>query len=449
MFEGKSYEAVLKELYGFKRMGIRPALPPVKKLLRVLGSPHKKGRFIHVAGTNGKGSTVAMIAAILKNAGYKTGAFYSPHITDYRERFLINGKQITKKELMPTLQWMGKKWTTARKKDGRLPDRITFFEWSVALAFTFFAKNKVDVAVLETGMGGRFDATNVVDPLVSVITNISHEHTKFLGGTKAKIAAEKGGIIKNKRPVVLGDRSKPVREAIKKIARRKKARVYQMGEDFTVTSGGLFSSGDFQVTLRPRMQGRYQCSNAALAAQAVLLSRLPTVGSGEIVRGVASAALPGRFECVTNGREIIYDAAHNPAAFRELAVELSRQSPGGKYDILIGFLRGKNYRAVMKIIAPLTGRMFCITPDDERALPARSVCRAARDAGIRATVIKNPDGLKRIAVGKRTLLVTGSFTTLAAAKSPLHGLATSWRLLKNSYHQLKYGDKGGFKTRPY
>ena len=416
MFTGKNYEAVLKELYGFKRLGIRPALPPVKKLLGVLDSPHKNRRFIHVAGTNGKGSTVAMIAAILKSAGYKTGAFYSPHVTDYRERFLINGKQITKKELMQTLRWMGKKWSAAQRKNKNLPEQITFFEWSVALAFTFFAKNKVDVAVMETGMGGRFDATNVIDPLVSVITNISREHTKFLGTTKAKIAAEKGGIIKNKRPVVLGDRSKPVREAIKKIARRRGARVYQVGEDFTVTDGGLFSSGGFLIKLRPAMQGRYQLSNSALAAQAVILSRLPTVGPDEIIRGVSSAALPGRFERVTNGREIIYDAAHNPAAFRELAVELSRQSPGGKYDILIGFLRGKNYRAIMKIIAPLTGRMFCITPDDERACPARTICAAARDAGIRATVIKNPGGLERLANGKRPLLITGSFTTLAAAK---------------------------------
>ena len=416
MFEAKSYEAILKELYGYRRLGIRPALPPVKKLLGALGDPHKKRRFIHVAGTNGKGSTVAMAAAILQKAGYKTGAFYSPHISDYRERMQINGKMISKKEVVETLRWMGKKWSAAQKKDKNLPKQITFFEWGVALAFCYFARSKVDVAVIETGMGGRFDATNVIDPLACVITNISIEHTKFLGKTKAKIAAEKGGIIKKGRPVVLGDPAKSVREVIKKIARNRSATLYMMGEDFKISASGRFTSGDTDLKLQPAMTGRVQLFNAAIAAQAVLRAGLPRLLPKHIEDGVAEAVLPGRFERIRQGREIIYDVAHNPASFRELAHNMKSFYPGKRLDVVIGILNGKDYRKIMKIVAPFCKKMYCIKPDDYRALAADILARAARDAGIRATAVENPDRLARLAAGKATLLVTGSFTTIAAAK---------------------------------
>jgi dihydrofolate synthase/folylpolyglutamate synthase len=419
MFEGKSYAAVLRELYGFRRLGIRPALPPVKSLLRALGSPHKKGRFIHVAGTNGKGSTVAMIAAVLKRAGYKTGAFYSPHVTDYRERFLVNGKKIPKKELMETLRWMGAKWTAAKRKNKNLPEKITFFEWSVALAFCCFAKRKLDVSVMETGMGGRFDATNVVDPMVSVITNISREHTKYLGKTKAKIAAEKGGIIKRKRPVVLGDNTKSVLDVIKKIARGRNAKVYRMGEDFKISASGIFTSGAFKLKLQPSMTGRCQILNGALAAEAVLRAGLPGVLPEHIEGGIAEAEISGRFERIKNGREIIYDGAHNPAAFRQLVFNLNAIYPGKKFDVVMGILNGKDYKKIMSIIAPYSRRMFCIKPDNERAIPAETIARAAREIGIRASAIENPKGLRRLPVGRSPLLVTGSFTTLAAVKKIL------------------------------
>lgn len=416
MFDGKSYEAILKELYGFRRLGIRPALPPVKKLLKALGDPHKKQRFIHVAGTNGKGSTVAMIAAVLKRAGYKTGAFYSPHVSDYRERMQINAKMISKKEVVETLRWMGRRWSDAQRNNKSLPGKITFFEWGVALAFCYFARSKVDVSVIETGMGGRFDATNVIDPLLSVITNISHEHTKFLGNTKAKVAAEKAGIIKKGRPVVLGDKTTSVREVIKKIARNRNAKLYMMDEDFNITGGGRFSSGGISLKLQPAMAGRVQIFNAALAAQAVLCAGMPRVLPKHIENGIAQATLPGRFERVKNGREVIYDVAHNPASFRELAHNMKTLYPGKRLDVVIGILNGKDYRKIMKIIAPFCRKMYCVKPEDYRALPADLLADAARSAGILATAIGNPDGLALLASGKGPLLVTGSFTTLAAIK---------------------------------
>jgi dihydrofolate synthase/folylpolyglutamate synthase len=360
-----------------------------------------------------------MIAAILKRAGYKTGAFYSPHVSDYRERMQINGKMISKKEVVETLRWMGEKWSSAQRKNKNLPKQITFFEWGAALAFCYFARSKVDISVIETGMGGRFDATNVIDPLICVITNISHEHTKFLGKTKAKIAAEKGGIIKKGRPILLGDSTKSVREIIKKIARNRHAKLYMMGEDFTVSASGLFSSGDTNLKLRPAMAGRVQLFNGALAAQAVLCADMPRLLPKHIESGIAEARLPGRFEIVKNGREIIYDVAHNPASFRELAHSMKSFYPRKRVDVVIGILNGKDYRKIMKIVAPFCRKMYCIKPDDYRAMSAEILAVAAREAGIRATATETDGLLARLTKGKGTLLVTGSFTTIAAVKKIL------------------------------
>ncbi|GMT41702.1 MAG: bifunctional folylpolyglutamate synthase/dihydrofolate synthase [bacterium] len=425
MFEGKTYKKILKELYGFKRLGIRPALPPVKALLRVLGNPHKKCRFIHIAGTNGKGSTVAMIASILKEAGFYTGAFYSPHLSDYAERIRINGQKIPQNELVKTLRLIGKKWTSAKRSGSGLPQKITFFEWTAALAFCYFAEKGVEVAVVETGMGGRFDATNVLRPLASAITNISLEHTAFLGKTRAAIAAEKAAIIKTGRPVVAGEMTESVTGVFRAEAHRKQSRLFCFGHDFRISQGGVFHS-NFSEPLKfaPAMAGRCQLRNAAVAAQTLLCVKSLGIKAGHIVKGISKAVLPGRFEIVVrNGCEVIYDAAHNPAAFRELARILRDTRPGKKFNVVMGILRGKDYRAMLKIMAPLTARMICITPDDTRAVPAGTLLGAARAARMKASTLKDTDDLSTFSTGGHPLLVTGSFTTLDAVKKRFTAMA--------------------------
>lgn len=416
MFDGKSYKKILAQLYSYKRLGIRPALPPVKALLRVLGDPHKKCCFIHVAGSNGKGSTVAVIAAILKEAGFNTGAFYSPHISDYRERIQVNGRKIRKKELLQTLQHMGEKWESAQKSDGRLPEKITFFEWTAALAFCYFAHKKVDVAVIETGMGGRFDATNVIKPLVSVITNISLEHTAFLGKTRSAIAGEKAGIIKTGVPVILGDRGKRVTEVIRTVANRKRSKIFCIGKDFDIAQNGIFRSDLIAKSLRirPAMAGRYQFTNSALAAQALLCAKGLNIEPGHIIKGVSKAFLPGRFEVSKqNGQEVISDSAHNPSAFRELARTLQQERTRAKFNVVIGILRGKDFHKMLKIIAPLTSQLICIAPDDTRSIPADTLVATAREEGIRASSSNNKRDIANFLADGKTVLVTGSFTTIA------------------------------------
>jgi len=404
MFQCRRYEAVIRELYGLKRHGIRPALKPTRGFLKILGNPHVKFPTFHVAGTNGKGSTTAMIASVLKEAGYATGAYYSPHISDFRERFLMNGRFFPKSKITRTLLMMSEKY----EKSGLGP--LTFFEWSTALAFCLFEGERVEAAVMETGLGGSFDATNVVKPEVSVITNVSLEHTSLLGNTKRAIAAEKAGIIKAGRPVVCGDGSRTVRDVVRKMAREKGSRALFLGEEFNVTNAGIFTgSGGEGLVLTPSMQGEHQLKNAALAAQAVLCAKKFRVTKSHIEDGVKKAFLPGRFEVVRkNGREIILDVAHNPEAVRALAKQLAAR--GGRYDFIFGVLDDKDHRTMLKILAPVVRRMYCITPDDDRAMPAEEVCSAARSEGIKA---KTADAAT-LPLGDRTC-ATGSFTTVEAA----------------------------------
>lgn len=410
MFAGKSYAQILKELQKMRRFGIRPALAPTKRFLRALGNPHKEFRCFHVAGTNGKGSTTAMIAASLTAAGYRTGAYYSPHVSDFRERFLINGAFVPRKEIFETLQWMGRAYNAALKQ-GKAPRYLTFFEWGTALAFCLFTRARVDVAVLETGMGGRFDATNAVTPEVSVITGVSLEHTAILGGSVGEIAAEKAGIIKPRRPVVCACSDRAAHKVIAGAARRKNAPALFLGRDFAVSPRGLFTAaGGARLRLAPAMWGKFQLNNAALAAQALLAQKRFTVLPEHIERGIAAARLPGRFEVVRRGKTtIIYDVAHNPAAMKELVDNL-RGGGIKKCDFMLGILDDKDFYAMLKAVRPLAGTVYCIRPDAERGLDAEKLAAAARKMGIKAVAAAPPRSLPGI------LCVTGSFTTVEAGK---------------------------------
>ncbi len=417
MFSNKTYNAQIKELFACRRMGIRPALPPIRKLLKVLGNPQKRTKFFHVAGTNGKGSTVGGIARILMEAGYATGAFFSPHVSDYRERITVNGRMIAKKEISEMLARMGGVYKKALENGADVPKKVTFFEWTTALAICHFAERGVDVAVMETGMGGRFDATNVIKPLVSVITGVSLEHTAFLGKTVAKIAFEKSGIIKSGRPVICGVKQKSVRNVIIRIAEERKAPLSLLGRDFKVTGQGLFVSNlGLRLQLKPAMPGAFQLENSALAAQAVLASAGVKVSPENIETGISRNVLPGRFEVERfNGREIVYDVAHNPPAVKELVRNITRHYPDRKLKVVFGVLKGKNYHGMLKLLAPATDRMACISPDDFRVIPAAEVASAARQIGIRAVANRNGD-IRPFLTGKSPILVTGSFTAVEAVK---------------------------------
>jgi len=417
MFSNKTYNAQIRELFACRRMGMRPALPPIRKLLKVLGNPQKRIRFFHVAGTNGKGSTTGGIARILMEAGYVTGAFFSPHVTDYRERITVNGRMISKKEVAEMLARMGAVYKKALENGADVSEKVTFFEWTAALAICHFAAKEVDVAVMETGMGGRFDATNVIEPLVSVITNVSLEHTAFLGKTVAEIAFEKSGIIKPGRPLICGVKQPSAQNVVIRTAEERKSPLSLLGRDFRVNGKGGFSSKlGLRLRLKPAMPGVCQLENSALAAQAVLAADGIEVSPENIETGISKNVLPGRFEVERlNGREIVYDVAHNPPAVKELARNITRRYPGRKFRIVFGVLKGKNYPRMLKLLAPATDRMACIRPDDFRAIPADEIAAAARKIGIRAVANRNGN-LRPFLKGKSPILVTGSFTVVEAVK---------------------------------
>jgi len=417
MFSNKTYNAQIRELFACRRMGIRPALPPIRKLLKVLGNPQKRIRFFHVAGTNGKGSTTGAIARILMEAGYVTGAFFSPHVSDYRERITVNGRMISKKEVAETLARMGSVYKKALENGADVTQKITFFEWTAALAICHFAAKGVDVAVMETGMGGRFDATNVIKPLVSVITNVSLEHTAFLGKTVAQIAFEKSGIIKPGRPLICGVKQASAQNVVIQTAEERQSPLSLLGRDFKVTGKGEFSSNLCRrLQLKPAMPGVCQLENSALAAQAALAADGIEVSPENIETGISKNVLPGRFEVERfNGMEIVYDVAHNPPAVKELVRNITRRYPNRKFRIVFGVLKGKNYPMMLKLLAPAADRMVCIQTADFRAVPANEIASAARKTGIRAVANRNGN-LRPFLNGKSPILVTGSFTVVEAVK---------------------------------
>ncbi len=314
-------------------------LARMRRLLAGLGDPHHRVPAVHVAGTKGKGSTVAMIAAVLQAAGHRVGRYLSPHVDSIEERICVGGRPVSAEDfaaafavVMPVVDRMD---AAAARRRGRGP---TWFEVLTAAAFVHFARTRVDIAVLETGLGGRLDATNVAHPLVCVITSISLDHMQILGSTIGRIAGEKAGIIKRGCPVVSGAVHAAARRVIRATAARRRAPLLELDRDFTVEHrpaaagrGGAIAPGTAVVTpsapggdaglvVPLGMSGAHQAANAALAVMAVrcLEARGMSVGDRAIRAGVASARLPARIEQVGTDPLVVLDAAHNVASMQSL-----------------------------------------------------------------------------------------------------------------------------------
>jgi dihydrofolate synthase/folylpolyglutamate synthase len=252
-------------MYSLRRFGIKMGLSTIRKILTGLGNPQKSFACIHVAGTNGKGSVASSLASILTRAGYKTGLYTSPHLVDFNERIQVNHRPITNANVMAAYRAIRKVHSGDREP--------TFFEFATVMAFFEFARQKVDWAIIETGMGGRLDATNIMRPRISIITNISLEHRDYLGNTLAQISGEKAGIIKNRIPIITGIRQKKALAVVEKTARDKSAPLYRLGKDFKVRrhASGDFSYYGLEATwrhLKTGLLGRHQVDNAALVLAA-------------------------------------------------------------------------------------------------------------------------------------------------------------------------------------
>ncbi|ARF16236.1 bifunctional folylpolyglutamate synthase/dihydrofolate synthase [Sporosarcina ureae] len=322
---------------------IKPGLDAIEEALACVLNPEKELRIIHVAGTNGKGSTIAVMEAILQAHGFETGVFSSPAILDVHDQIRINGKPITQEELEYVFEEM---------EAAGLSGMLTDFELLTVAAFLAFRNAGPDYVLLETGMGGRYDSTNVVTPLVSVITSIALDHIGFLGDTVEKIAEHKAGIIKPYKPVVIGELSEIVTDVILSEAKATKSMVRAYGKDFTMQQGDIetFSGmSTFEIPVR-NMKGPHQAINHAVALEALLQAGVP-LQQEKVAEAIAHVELPFRFQKIAEN--VYVDGAHNPAAATMLVRTIEEQFPGEKVDWIVGMLNTKDYAETLKILASL------------------------------------------------------------------------------------------------
>jgi len=426
---------LMQQLPMFSRTGataIRPGLDNIISLCKALGDPQLKFKSIHIAGTNGKGSTSHMIASALQHAGYKAGLYTSPHLVDLRERVRIDGIPVSKDFVIGFV----------RKTKDLIEDiRPSYFELNVAMAFSAFAAAEVDVAVIETGLGGRLDSTNIITPVLSVITNISYDHMQILGNTLPEIAMEKAGIIKPGVPVIIGETHPETEALFFKESVIKQSPVY-----FADTIWDLIKTGqgidyqDFKVVnkaeqklygLRTDLLGDYQIHNikTALAACAMLNQsgwQLPVEKVLESLRQVKSrTGLRGRWDRVKDDPGIILDVAHNPAGLK-LAVDnlkLITQEP----SMVIGFVRDKDVEAALSLL-PGNGRYYFTEAAVPRALPAEELAELAKKCGLNGSTYKTVAAAVNAAMANlqsgETLLITGSFFIVGEAMAYLDAIDT-------------------------
>ncbi|OQY00423.1 MAG: bifunctional tetrahydrofolate synthase/dihydrofolate synthase [Desulfobacteraceae bacterium 4572_130] len=360
-----SYKQCLDKMYKLNRFGIKLELETITNILKNIGSPQKKFKSIHIAGTNGKGSIASYIASILKSAGFKTGLYTSPHLIKFNERFSINGKDVSNDDIVQSYIAVKNADTGKRK--------ATFFELATAMGFYLFARNHVQWAVIETGMGGRLDATNVIKPELSVISNISIEHTDYLGNTIKDIAREKAGIIKNNIPVITGVKQASALSVLRKTAEKKSADFYLYKKDFKTRKshkGNFFTytsnKNKFQK-LETKLLGPHQIENAALAiaASEIILSES---SEKHIKHGILKTTWPARLEYIMDNPMVIIDGAHNFEASKNLGKYLKFELKGKKIAIIIGILDDKPYKSMVKELIPCAHKIIFTKAEINRSL---------------------------------------------------------------------------------
>ena len=403
----------IEDLYARTSFGIEPGLDVITALLDQLGNPQREIKVIHVAGTNGKGSVCAMIESVLRASGKKTGLYTSPHLIRFNERFRVSGKEISNTDLEELITDVD----AADQKTGLRP--ATFFEMSTAIAFEHFKRSGVDYAVIETGMGGRWDATNVVQPVMSVITRIALDHADYLGSDLEKIAWEKAGIIKEGAPVICGPMPVEAEAVIYKEAAEKKVPILGSEEAvfFQVLETrrtdqlvDIEASGQGYRNVRLPLGGSYQLENCGIAVAALEdLSDIEGLRL-QMKRGLEQVKWPGRFQMLSMKPPMILDGAHNPNAAETLSITLKEVFPKFGNGFVFGAMKDKDVTAILSALKPSIEKMFAITLPGERAMSAQEI------ADIGKTIEVNVEPIQSIqpaldwveAEKKRLLCFTGS-----------------------------------------
>ncbi len=442
-----SYRAAIDYLYSLQKHGIKLGLDKTGKILSLIGNPHTQFKCIHIAGTNGKGSVSAMIASILRAAGFRVGLFTSPHLVSFTERIRVDAADITENEVAELTDEVRAKIDAC--KENLTP---TFFEFVTAVAFTYFARQEVQWAVIETGMGGRLDATNVITPVVSVITPVSHDHQEFLGEAISQIAGEKAGIIKEGVPVVSASQQVEAAGVIAATAGNRNAPLFIFGDHFignlkfSGIEGTKFDYFNGEVRLEDLftpLAGEHQVMNAALAVKATMLAlerpeEKGNAGAGHhasplqkierfeaIKAGLATTRWRGRLELVSTAPPVIIDGAHNAGAAVALAAFISKYLAGRKVILVLGIMADKDVSDILRTLLTVAYETIFTAPAYSRAESPQRLAGLAQDAGF-TNVHVSPTVKDAIALAKdrqallstdiqAVIVITGSFYTAGEA----------------------------------
>ena len=398
-----TYTQALQYIHSLQRFGVKPGLGRISVLCAALGNPQAQLKYVHVAGTNGKGSACAMLAGIAMAAGLKAGLYASPYVYDFRERMRVNGEMIPEDDLT---RLTGKIKSIAEA----LPDPVTEFEFVTALGFAWFAEQGCDLVVLEVGMGGRWDATNVIAaPLCSVIMRIAMDHTEILGDTLAKIAGEKCGIVKPGCPVVTACGQEDEALAVIREACDAKGSplIIANEKECEILSSSLAGSACVLdgLPVRVPLIGRHMCQNALAVVKA---ARLLGFSEKAIQEGIARVKMHGRMEVVSAEPLVLFDGGHNPDCARAIAAALEETCPGQRFCLICGMMADKDAPEYLRILRPYAARFIACKPDNPRAIPAETLAGLAREAGYKnITAATNPEDALRLA--EYPLLIAGSF----------------------------------------
>jgi dihydrofolate synthase/folylpolyglutamate synthase len=412
-----SYRESIKYLYGLQKYGVKFGLSKTYGLMKRLGNPHHGKKYIHIAGTNGKGSVSAMLESILSKAGMKVGFYSSPHLVRFTERFRINRKEINQRRVAEL---------TDRLRDIIDPNNPpTYFEATTVIALTYFAEENTDISVMEVGMGGRLDATNIIKPVVSAITNISLEHQAFLGPRLIDIAGEKAGIIKKGVDIVTAATQPSVIRLFEGICAEKKAPFWRLGKDVRYRSiGSGLSYYGFKRTFRDldvSLKGSYQKRNIALAIAIIELLEKKgfKIRSKDIKEGLKETIWPGRLHLVSEAPLIVLDGAHNPAGIRGLAEAVEKAFSYKRLILVIGIMKDKDIGHMISRLVPMADYVICTSPEYYRSADSADLMKIAYPHGrpVEAfpVISKAIERAKEMAEPQDMILITGSLFTIGEA----------------------------------
>ncbi len=379
-----NYTEALEYIHSVNWTFCKPGLERISALCKALGDPQKELKFIHVAGTNGKGSFCSMTESVLRAAGYKTGLYTSPYIKVFNERMQVGGEMISNEELASLTEYV-------KPIADAMTDKPTEFELITAIAFEYFKRHKCDVVVLEAGMGGRLDSTNIIrDPLLSVITGIALDHTAFLGDTVEKIAAEKAGIIKDNRPILWGGDDLSARAVIETTAKEKGSEFffvdYENLRNINATLDGTTLDFGEHKDIKINLLGLYQPKNAAVVLSAIDILRKMGMEISEdaVKRGLESARWLARFEILSRDPLVIFDGAHNPQGIDSAVKSIKHYFKDKKVYVMTGVLKDKDYDVISTRLSEIASRAFVMTPENPRALDAKEYADILEAKGVKS-----------------------------------------------------------------